>query len=61
MRPSSCTSDCVLLSLATVPSAQWQLVCIVGVQVEADTPAMLEISKLYKDNVLFCVIDTGVL
>ncbi|WIA30248.1 hypothetical protein OEZ86_000338 [Tetradesmus obliquus] len=27
--------------------------------VEADTPTMLYISKSHKDNVLFCVIDTG--
>jgi hypothetical protein len=28
-------------------------------QVEADTPAMLDISRAHKDNVLFCIIDTG--
>jgi hypothetical protein len=35
--------------------------CLCGplLQVEADTPTMLEISKTHKDNVLFCVIDTG--
>lgn len=38
------------------------LLCwIMCLQVEADTPTMLYISKSHKDNVLFCVIDTGAL